>query len=239
MIRINLLEHRPKPAERMQAILHPAGGTAFASRREVAIGAGFLLLAIAILAAQLLPRDEPEAPADGLGILAESPKPARKTETPASPPAAAPAAAPPPARPAERPAEPPPAPKPDPRPATAPTQPSEATTGAAGVLGGLRIETGGDAVEIVLAANGAPPARSFRLDSPPRLVFDWPGARLEIPAAQATQTVGRPYAQRVRVAQFSVDPPVVRLVVDADRFPESAVETRGGEVVIRLTEGRP
>jgi type IV pilus assembly protein PilQ len=73
----------------------------------------------------------------------------------------------------------------------------------------------GGAVTIRVKGGGPLTAKAFALDNPPRVAVDLPGV---LPAkARRLFPVGEKGVQRVRVAQFAVQPqPVVRVAVDLD-----------------------
>jgi N-acetylmuramoyl-L-alanine amidase len=71
-----------------------------------------------------------------------------------------------------------------------------------------------DTIIAVLASDGQSlDVKHFALDGPPRLVFDIHGAEIgpDVPDAISVDTAA---IQQVRTGQFSVDPPIARLVVD-------------------------
>ncbi|MBI1357648.1 MAG: AMIN domain-containing protein [Acidobacteria bacterium] len=232
MIRINLLEHLPAPTERLQAMLNPGRSGGFISRREVVLGGLFLGLALAILGTQLWFRQEdlePEAPS--LEAAVETPAP-----RPASPPAAPPAQAQPDPLPvAELIVEAPPA-EPDP-PAREPSETARpATAGAPLHVTALQLTPLATGLDVFVSIAGAPTVRSFRVDNPNRVVFDIPGATLDIPDAQRNQVVDGELVQRVRIAQNTLDPPLVRLVLETPVFPAVEISSNDAGVSLRIRQ---
>ena len=71
-----------------------------------------------------------------------------------------------------------------------------------------------DTVIAVFASDSQPlDVKHFSLDGPPRLVFDIHGAEIG-PDVRDSIPVDTAAIQQVRIGQFSVDPPIARLVVD-------------------------
>lgn len=237
MIRINLLDVRPRSAERLDSILSTGASSTFISRREALAGALFLALTIAImgvLAMKLGPGEEsaeavstPEEPA---AALATRPEPAiLEAELLVSDPQAAESDA------ADVEAAPPagPAPPPD-----APPARVEATAAAPGgpAVTAVRATPLADRLDVFLETGASPQVKSFRVDNPSRLVFDIEGAQLAIPDAQRIQAIASPFASRLRIAQFTIEPPTVRLVLEAGAAPaQAAVSTSPAGVSIVVT----
>ncbi len=71
-----------------------------------------------------------------------------------------------------------------------------------------------------------------RVENPDRLVFDFPGC--ELGGGNRHIPVDRGAIKGVRLSQFSVQPPVTRLVVDMKEALGFKVEQSGGEVVIEI-----
>ncbi len=250
MIRINLLKHMPAPTERLQAMLNPSRSGGFISRRETVLGGLFLLLAFTILGTQLWlsrePEDEPpveevaKVPAIGqpqfkMGRGAVNPFAVKNPRTSAAEPKAATAAAPVAPKPDQPPQADPPAPKPAAK--QAPKPPSE-PPGADETSGltGVRVTTLEDGVDIFLPIPGRPPVRSFRVDNPNRVVFDIPGALLEAPGEQRNQPVDSALVTRVRAAQNSIEPPLVRVVLEVPQFPSTKSSVSDAGVAIRVRQ---
>jgi type IV pilus assembly protein PilQ len=84
---------------------------------------------------------------------------------------------------------------------------------AATTLTGVRAIRTGEGLTVLLTGNGRLLARSIEptKDGPPRLVLDFPGLSSNVPAVTA---VNQDPVDRVRVAAFSTQPLVTRVVVD-------------------------
>ncbi len=251
MIRINLLDHMPAPTERLQAMLNPSRSGGFISRRETVLGGLFLLLAFTILGTQLWLSQEPEEEIPPAEEVAKRPdygaefKMGRGASNPFAPKKASPAAVPkatppepaepkavtPPAKAAPPPAEPKPA-------ASKPAEPKEQDDPPAtrAAMTGIRVTPLEDGVDVFLPIEGRPRVRSFRVDSPNRVVFDIPGAILEAPRDQRNQRVDSVWATRVRAAQNSVEPPLVRVVLEVPQFPSINHFVSDAGVAIRVRQ---
>lgn len=258
MIRINLLESLPE-GDNVQAALHPGGASAFITKKEVLLGGSFLLLGAVILGGlfltqsgrDMLPGDDPaeEASASETPIV-EPPTPP-EPPPPAEPVAAAPAESatepesPEPTQPApmltatvvsrspartERAAPEAPAPA---EAATPPPSRNPQTWAAAARLTDLTVEPLGSQLRIFLSVKGECDVKTFNLDNPGRVVVDVEPARL----AMRTRTfeVGHPLIQRIRVAQNQLDPPKVRLVMDAVDLPDMIIVDRSGGFEFMVT----
>ena len=71
-----------------------------------------------------------------------------------------------------------------------------------------------------------------RLTNPDRILFDFPGCELK--AGNRRVAVNRGAVKEVRLSQFSVDPPVTRMVIDAKERVEFQINPAGNEVVIEI-----
>lgn len=261
MIRINLLEARPKSTERLDALLSPGGSSTFTSRREGLLGVLFLVLTVAILgvlAYRFISDDEAEGEpeqATAVEPARPAPEPAPVAEPPseepepaASEPEAAPKPAP--ATPAEaEPTEPKPepvaaAPKPasappPPTPSAPPAQPAASSSGNVGgerrALTAVRVTPLADRVDIFLEMSDAPTVSGFHVEDPPRVVFDIPGARLQVAHSLRNQAIDSPLVHRLRIAQYTFDPPLVRMVLEVGSFPSTEVSASAAGLSIRVT----
>jgi hypothetical protein len=252
MIRINLLEVRPRSAERLDSILSSGRSSTFISRREAVVGALFLVLTVAILGV-LVSRFSPgeEETERTVAAAEESLKTFPEVEIPAAdtpsaetyaPEASAQTEEPPedsPVEPAvetpaaEAAAEEPPAPA-----ANQPPAPAAALDdgGEGYLVSTVRATPLSDRVDVFLEIPDAPPVNSFRVDGPPRLVFDIPGALLLASDPERTQRIDSPLVSRLRIAQNTIDPPLVRLVLELGEAPAKAeVSTSAAGVSIRVT----
>jgi len=71
----------------------------------------------------------------------------------------------------------------------------------------------GTSIALSTADKGALEPKSFSLDDPPRLVFDFADAALDSSLPAEVSAVA-PCVERIRLGQFSADPLIARLVVD-------------------------
>ena len=85
-------------------------------------------------------------------------------------------------------------------------------------------------VEIVLSAPFIP--QGERVTNPDRLVFDFPGFRLQ--AANPQISVSRGPVRKVRAALFQSNPPIARIVVDLKEAVNFEVKAAGKNVVIEI-----
>ncbi len=63
----------------------------------------------------------------------------------------------------------------------------------------------------------------FRLENPNRVVVDVPGTWLALPADRLSQEISHPLVHRIRLGQYKDNPPVSRLVLDVEGFPNLLV----------------
>lgn len=251
MIRINLLNHLPAPTEGLQAMLHPGRSGGFISRRETILGGLFLLMAFAILGSQLWmhrePAEEPaaqsaRAPVTKVEANPNNPSgPGYRGGQGGSPPFATkpgttkPETAPPAAEAAPE-SAPEPAPKPTTQTAASRPSPEPAKPDAAArsPLTAIRVTPIEDGVDIFLPIEGSPRVKTFRVDDPSRVVFDIPGATLEAPNEQRVQRIDSPWITRVRVAQNTIEPPLVRVVLEVPDFPKTSSSVSEVGIAIRV-----
>ncbi len=158
-----------------------------------------------------------EAPS-AAGADEEAREPVEATETSAQPAASPERAAP------ERPS---PLPSKPPLPAPAAPKPRNADRWAgAARLTGLTVTPLGSQLQIFLAVDGECEVKTFNLDNPDRVVVDLEPARLEM--RTRTVEVGHKLLRQIRIAQNQIDPPKVRLVMDAGEFPDMIIVDRSG-----------
>jgi hypothetical protein len=82
----------------------------------------------------------------------------------------------------------------------------------------------------------APRASSFNVENPRRVVIDIPGVRLQAPGATRNEAVdSSPLVRRLRIAQNTLNPPLVRVVLEVDAFPEVDVSSSAAGLAIRVT----
>lgn len=113
------------------------------------------------------------------------------------------------------------------RPAAAVVPPPSAAPALAvvpGELSALEVSGQGGVLRILATIGTQPAYQMFRLNSPNRVVVDLSGVTLTLPASQRQIAPSHPLVERIRVAQFQVSPPKVRMVLDVSEFPEVSVE---------------
>jgi hypothetical protein len=239
MIRINLLEVRPRSSERLDSILSSGRSSTFISRREALVGVMFLALTGGILGV-LAMRFGPGGaePADVEAASTVAPPPTAPQAVIPEPPAPAPIMEQPPVEqpPIEEPAAAESAPPPRTQEAVAPP---EAASGAGHVLTNVRATPLADWVDVFLEVPNSAEINSFRMENPPRVVFDLADSALAVVDAQRNQALDSPLVKRLRMAQFSLEPPVVRLVLEVGDGPVSTTLSRSAAgVSIRVTAER-
>jgi hypothetical protein len=79
----------------------------------------------------------------------------------------------------------------------------------------------------------------FRLNSPNRVVVDISGVTLALPAGQRQLTPSHPLVERIRIAQFQVSPPKVRMVFDVSEFPEVSINPAPTGLYIQVAAPAP
>jgi hypothetical protein len=243
MIRINLLEVRPRSAEPLSSILSSGRSSTFISRREAVLGGVFLALTVAILgvlvsrlspteatveAVEAVAASEPaleQAPRAELDLPPRADDPAPAAETIFAPQAPPPAAEPQPAAP----------PAPPARPGAAPPRAETALGPGEHALTNIRATPLADRVDVFLEMPNAPEINAFRVDAPARLVFDIPATRLLTPDGERTRKIDSALVSRLRIAQKTFDPLLVRLVLEVQEGPvEMHISRTSAGVSIRV-----
>ena len=79
----------------------------------------------------------------------------------------------------------------------------------------------------------------FRLNSPSRVVVDLSGVTLALPASQRQFTPFHPLVERIRIAQFQVSPPKVRMVLDVSEFPDVSIERGPSGLALQVAAPAP
>ena len=226
MIRVNLLKAKSSSAGRLESLATPRDGT-FVARREITLGALFLLAGALILFFQFRDTQSSDpAVAGAEQVPQEEYIDAIMDEEAAASPASRPQLA----GASLNPAEPV---VPRPTPSTAATEaadePSPVTTtpptgtppaGQSGKLTQLVVSLGDESLRIFALTGKQPEYSSFRLDLPKRVVVDLPGVQLSLPRGQVQQTVAHSLVTKVRAGQFRVQPPTARLVLEVESYPE-------------------
>jgi len=95
----------------------------------------------------------------------------------------------------------------------------------------VAVSQGDDGAVVEISSNGALIPTITKLDGPPRLVIDLPGAsattRPRIP-------VNKGEVKSLRVSQYQQDPPIARIVVDLSEASNYAWETVNDKLLVRL-----
>jgi AMIN domain len=99
----------------------------------------------------------------------------------------------------------------------------------------LRILGQGKTVQILAATDGQPEYKMFRVENPDRIVIDMAGVRHEISRENREQRLSNSIVNEVRVAQNQIDPPMVRLVLEVESFPELQILARPDGLLINVT----
>jgi hypothetical protein len=100
---------------------------------------------------------------------------------------------------------------------------------------GVSVLGTGNNLQILAATNGRPEYTMFRVENPDRVVIDLSGVRHEIPREYREQKLSNSIVRQVRVAQNQIDPPMVRLVLEVETFPELHVLARPDGLLINVT----
>lgn len=259
MNRINLLKPRASQTVVDASPLDVSSPGFILRGREVVLGVGLLALAVGALYWQFGRSGEPEVFAEDTGaatdpgvLVVDMEPSAPPTPEPAPPDTEAgynPAGEPPLIGTAEVVTDPPPAAAPDPappRPATASpaeTQPDDldgdvplgCETPCA--IRALNAAATDDRVLITITSAGRPDAGAFRVDNPSRVVVDFPGTNMALPDGEQALRVdlAGALARNLRIAQNSLNPPKVRLVIEVSEFPDTQITPSAEGLNILLT----
>ena len=87
----------------------------------------------------------------------------------------------------------------------------------------VRITQRGGALRLSLITGERSAYYMFRLENPNRFVVDVPGTRITLPAARRSQNISHPLVHRIRLGQYKSNPPISRLVLDVEGFPNLLV----------------
>lgn len=105
------------------------------------------------------------------------------------------------------------------RAAPKPRQPTTLPPPGAAKLREVAITQRGGALRLSLITAERSTYSMFRLENPNRVVVDVPGTWITLPFARRSQEISHPLVHRIRLGQYKVDPPVSRLVLDVEGFP--------------------
>lgn len=238
MIRINLLKGRSGS----NAVLPPAldaSGTPsrFLTKRELTLALALVAIGGGIIAAQVLgvfrapPSDDEPLVATYGPPPASRPLPPPAAEPPAT--AVAPIAAGEPTA-AATPVQ---AVAPVASPPASAPPPAEREFGAepAHTIVALKLVPWGEAIEILAQVQGRPRYRSFWLANPDRLVIDIEDAELRVAPSELSRTSPHPLVRQLRAAQNSFEPPLVRIVVEAERDGPVEITAAAAGISVKLS----
>jgi formylglycine-generating enzyme required for sulfatase activity len=102
------------------------------------------------------------------------------------------------------------------------------------VLSGVQVLRGEKDLSIRLTTSSQASFKTMQLENPNRFVIDVTGGTMELPASSRSVAVNHLGVLRIRAAQFATDPPVARVVIDAERRLEFTVEAGPDALQIRL-----
>lgn len=108
-----------------------------------------------------------------------------------------------------------------------------------GEFSALNVSRRGDGLQILATIGTQPAYQMFRLNSPNRVVVDLSGVTLALPASQRQLTPSHPLVERIRVAQFQVSPPKVRMVFDVSEFPEISITPTPTGLAMQVAASAP
>ena len=81
----------------------------------------------------------------------------------------------------------------------------------------------GGALRLSLITGERSAYNMFRLENPNRVVVDVPGTWITLPADRLSHDVSHPLVHRIRLGQYKANPPISRLVLDVEGFPNLLV----------------
>jgi hypothetical protein len=234
MIRIDLFRRRANHPERADRMAEPGGSSAFVSKREIIVGVVLLFVAFALLANQLYdPYDREPVAEDSYPVEPEVLQPQPPEQEPVAEMRPEPEGTPDPVE--ESPETTPVAvrePEPEqvelPRPA--PPTSSEPASSVA-TLSKLDIAVADGAVEIRLRAGRELESSWFTLPDPSRVVIDLKDTDLQM--EQRSQSIDHPTIKGLRIAQYQLDPMMVRMVIDVESRPEITITPQSDGLTIR------
>jgi hypothetical protein len=100
-------------------------------------------------------------------------------------------------------------------------------------LTAIAVDSTAGATLLRIATSATPEYRTMVLSAPHRLVIDLSETKVEMGGASA-KTVGALGVAKVRWAQFAIDPPVARVVVDLDRVPKFSIESSASGLTVNI-----
>ena len=99
----------------------------------------------------------------------------------------------------------------------------------------VRITQRGGALRLSLITGERSDYDMFRLENPNRVVVDLPATWLALPADRLSQEISHPLVHRIRLGQYKSNPPISRLVLDVEGFPNLLVFPHSGGLDIHVS----
>ena len=99
----------------------------------------------------------------------------------------------------------------------------------------VRITQRGSALRLSLITGERSAYDMFRLENPNRVVVDVPGTWIALPADRLSQEISHPLVHRIRLGQYKANPPISRLVLDVEGFPNLLVFPHSGGLDIQVS----
>lgn len=109
---------------------------------------------------------------------------------------------------------------------------ADASSVVAAIVRGVAVssQANGLTIEVTVSTPFVP--QGVQLTTPHRLVFDFPGYKLQ--GENRRVPVNKGPVQQLRLSKFQVDPPITRLVIDSKDPLNFEVKSAGGKVVIEI-----
>ena len=105
-------------------------------------------------------------------------------------------------------------------------------------LSQVSVQPGSEGVTVALRVEPGVAYRTMTLDNPNRVVIDFPDCRLAASIPLSWPVTASP-VRDVRISQFKVEPPVVRMVLDVASIPKYEIHPNSTGLEIRVAGGRP
>jgi hypothetical protein len=105
-------------------------------------------------------------------------------------------------------------------------------------LSQVSVQPGSDGITVALRVEPGVAYRTMTLESPNRVVIDFSDCRLAASTPHSWPVSGSP-VRDVRISQFKVEPPVVRMVLDVAVIPKYEIHPNSTGLEIRVAGGRP
>ena len=105
-------------------------------------------------------------------------------------------------------------------------------------LSQVLVQPGSEGVTVALRVEPGVAYRTMTLDNPSRVVIDFPDCRLAASISHSWPVTASP-VHDVRISQFKVEPPIVRMVLDVASIPKYEIHPNSTGLEIRVAGGRP